>query len=68
MEEAILIFINKKKRDINDLIKQCKTLFNKTTNPMIGSENQLGQKHYKNGFPYSPKLKEAATKVIQARK
>ena len=53
---------------INELIKKCKTLFNKTSELMIGSENKLGKRHYKNGFPFSPKLKEAATKVINVRK
>ena len=68
LEIDMLKYLNDGKGCIKEMIKKCKTLFNKTSELMIGSENKLGKNHYTNGFPYSPKLKEAATKVITVRK
>ena len=63
----MLKHLNDGKGCIKEMIMKCKTLFNKTSKLMIGSENKLGKNHYKNGFPYSLKLKEVATKVITVR-
>ena len=50
------------------MIKRCKSIFEKTTQLMIASERSVGKKHYKKSYPFSPKLNEAATRVIEIRK
>ena len=68
LEKDMIKYLNEGTGCIKGLIMKCKTLFNKTSELMIGSEKKLGKKHYVNGFPFSPKLKEAATNVINVRK
>ena len=60
--------IQSKEYELDELIRECETLFNKTTELMIHSEQQAGKKYYKNGFPFSPKLKEAGDEIFQLRK
>ena len=64
MREAI----NKGTGCIQEMVKQCKIIFEKTTQLMIASERSVGKKHYKKSYPFSPKLNEAATRVIEIRK
>ena len=64
MREAI----NKGTGSKQEMINQCKTLFEKTTQLMIASERSVGKKHYKKSYPFSPKLNEAATRVIKSEK
>ena len=54
--------------DIEKLIHECKTLFNKTTQIMKSSEKKVGKKPYGNGYPSSNPLRKAAIKVIKNRK
>ena len=48
-------------------IQQCKNLFSKTTQLMKSSERKLGQLHYPDEYPMSPKLKHAAENLIKVK-
>ena len=54
--------------NISTMIKECKTLFEKTTQVMKSSERKIGKKKYKNCFPSSNKLRKAASKVVKLKK
>ena len=51
-----------------DLILRCKVLAEKTRQLMVHSERKVGRRHYKRGFPSSPKLKEIAHEIIALKK
>ena len=68
IEKEMNQFTQQGKGCINTMIEQCKILFNKTTELMISSERKVGKQHYNKSYPFSPKLKDAATKIIKIRK
>ena len=58
----------KDKEETNEMIKRCKALFIKVTEFMLSSEKKSGAIPYHDGYPSSPKLKEAAFTVIRIKK
>ena len=52
----------------NEAIERCKTLFKKVTEFMHCSEKHSGSIPYTDGYPNSPKLKEAAFTVVRIKK
>ena len=61
-------FLEEGKGDIEEMKKRCKILAEKTYQLMIHSDKKVGRRHYKHGFPSSPKLKAAAYEVIELKK
>ena len=61
-------YLENKEGELQDLIKRCKNLSEKTKQLMIHSERKVGRRHYNNGYPSSPKLKEAAQEIIRIKK
>ena len=57
-----------KQGNVDEMITQCKTLFNKTTELMLASDKKAGRAHYTQGKAASPKLTEAAKDVIECRR
>ena len=55
-------------KDKEELIKRCKTLFEKVTQFMICSEKKSGPLPYRDGFPDSPQLRQAAFQVVRLKK
>ena len=56
------------KGDIESMIERCKVLSEKTSQLMIHSEQKIGRKHYRSGYPLSPILKKAAYEVMEIKK
>ena len=50
------------------LVNRCKILFEKVSQLMLCSERRSGPVPYRDGFPDSPKLREAAFKVVRLKK
>ena len=61
-------YIDTGKGDVDELVRQSKVLFEKTTQVMKASERAVGRKAYKNGYSSSNTLREAAESLIQVKK
>ena len=68
LQKRMNTYIDKKEGDLNDMIKECKKLFSKTTELMLASDKKAGRAHYTQGKAASPKLTEAANDVIECRR
>ena len=67
LEQEMKEYLEEKTGDIDNMIKRCKILFQKTSEQMISSNKKAGRAHYRDGKPSSPILAEAAEDVIEIR-
>ena len=61
-------YLDKGIGDESELIRRCINLSEKTSQLMTYSERKVGRKHYSNGYPSSPKLKNIAQEIIEMKK
>ena len=55
-------------KQLYTLIERCKTLFEKVSQLMLCSERRSGPLPYRDGFPASPALRQAAFRVVRLKK
>ena len=67
LEADILRWEKDGEGDVQEIIRRCKILFEKTTQLMIASERKVGRKHYLTGYPSSRTLTEAADEYFEVK-